>query len=284
MKPKIKVLYVEDDKDWQGIVQEGLASLGYQLDFASSSKEAISKLKRSTYHVALLDKRLDESDPENDQGLAIATLIAGLDEGTKIIVFTAYGNIDDAREAFREIKVWDFLGKDKPISEIRRAVKEASDGAILEFHRPSRTSKEILVTKGNALGQLLSKFPTRPGLSTNEQTFELFAKRLLGEYRPLLPDQSDAKLLTISPFPALHARYWSKMLGIPLAALFGRYSEMKTILQNIEDDETLKSSMNIKVKVDESFDPVGFPDFGGAVFELKDVEFEEFESKLDIQS
>jgi ActR/RegA family two-component response regulator len=284
MKSKTKVLYVEDDKDWQGIVREGIASLECQLDIASTSKEAISRLRRSTYHVALLDKRLDEADPENDQGLTLATVIAGLDEGTKIVVFTAYGNIEDAREAFREIKVWDFIGKDKPISEIRRAIKEAGEGAILEFNRPARMSRDILAVKGNAPDQFLSGFPLKPGLSTNVQTLEYFAKRLLGEYRPLLPDRSDAKLLNLSNVPILQVRYWSKISEIPIAAWIGKYGEMKTALQNIENDESLRSLMKLNGKAGELFDPIGFPDFGGAVFDLKDVEFEEFESKLEIQS
>src|SRR4026208_1094629 len=109
----IKILYVEDDPEWQQIIQDGISTFGYELDFALTSKDAIAKVKRTTYHIALLDKRLDEQDAENAEGLSVATVIAGLNEGTKIIVYTSYGNIDDARAAFRQIKVWDFVGKDQ---------------------------------------------------------------------------------------------------------------------------------------------------------------------------
>lgn len=287
MTKEIKVLYVEDDKEWQKIIREIISMLGYQLDIASSSKEAIFKLTRSTYHIALLDKRLNEDDPENDEGLNIATIIAGMGEGTKIIVFTAYGNIEDAREAFRKIKVKDFIGKDQPIKVIKKALEDAADDALLEFKRPMRGAEEILVTKGNALNRFLSKFPEkqRPesyGLESNERKFELFARRMLGNLRPLLPDKNEARLISIGEIEVLQVQYWSKTLGAPITSLFGKLNEMKTLLQHIENNVDLRYSMSIKSKVEELFDE-NFPDFGGAVFVLKDIEFEEFESSLDFK-
>ena len=280
MIPKIKVLYVEDDKDWQEIIQEGISPLGYQLDFASTSKEATDRLKHSTYHVALLDKRLDESDPENDEGLSIATTIAGLGEGTKIIVYTAYGNIDDAREAFRNIKVRDFIGKDKPVSEILKAIEESAEEAVLEFRRPARIS-ELLLVEEEATKQFLSGFPSKPGLGSNTQDLELFSKRLLAEYRPLLRDRNEAKILGLSNIPTLQVRFWSKMLAFPIAVWIGKFSEMKTILQTIDSDEALRLSLNINNKIDELFDNNSFPLFGGTIFELNNTSLNEFVSKYE---
>ena len=281
MIPKIKVLYVEDDKQWQEIVREIITMLGYQIDIASTSKEAMFKLKRSTYHIALLDKRLNEDDPENDQGLAIATVIAGLGEGTKIIVYTSHGNIDDAREAFREIKVSDFIGKDKPISEIRNALKESAKEAILEFKRPARMPTEILVAKGDALNQFLSRFPPKSGLASNVQNLGLFAKRLLMKYRPLLADRSDAKLITVFQSPILQIRFWSKMIGSPIAVWFGMFNNMKAVLEKIDSEEKMPLSQGVSNKVEELFDFNVFPDFGGAIFELNGAELEEFESQME---
>jgi len=284
MIPTIRVLYVEDDRDWREIIQNGISSLGYQLEFASTSKEAMFKLKRSTYHVALLDKRLDEDDPENEEGLSVATVIAGLDEGTKIIVYTSYGNIEDAREAFRKIKVRDFIGKAKPISEIINAIKESGEEASLEFRRPTRTAAEILTAKGNILDQFLSKFPSKSGLTSNAQNLELFAKRLLGEFRPLLPDQSSPKLLTISRVSILQIRFWSKMLGFPIASWFGAYHDMKTVLEKIDLDGDLQQSLGINNKINELFDVNVFSEYGGAVFELINTELDEFVSPMKIHS
>jgi len=277
---KTKVLYVEDDKQWQETVGEIVSALGYQIDYAFTSKEAMLKLKHSTYHVALLDKRLEENNPENEEGLSIATAIAGLGEGTKIIVYTAYGNIEDSREAFRDIKVWDFIGKDRPISEIRKALKESAEAAVLEFRKPARIS-ELMSSEDEAINKFLSGFPSKSGLGSNAQDLELFARRLLGEYRPLLQDRNEAKLLNVSQFPILQVRFWSKMLGFSIAVWIGKFNDMKTILKNIDSDKPLHLSLGISNKIDELFDLNSFSQFGGAIFGLEDASFDEFVSRFE---
>ena len=280
MTPKIKVLYIEDDEEWQNIMREIISALGYQLEIASTSKDALLKLKQSTYHIALLDKRLDENDPQNEEGLSIATIIAGLNEGTRIIVYTAYGNIKDAREAFRNIKVRDFIGKDRPISEIRKALMESAEEAVLEFRRPGRTS-ELIVRDENATKEFLAGFPAKSGLGSNAQDLELFMRRLLGEYRPLLSDRNEAKLLDMRHVPILQLRFWSKMLGFPVAAWIGKFNDMRAVLHKIDSNKSLLSSLSMGNMIDELFDVNSFSQFGGAVFELKNARFEEFISRFE---
>jgi ActR/RegA family two-component response regulator len=276
----IKILYVEDDPEWQQIIQDGISTFGYELDFALTSKDAIAKVKRTTYHIALLDKRLDEQDAENAEGLSVATVIAGLNEGTKIIVYTSYGNIDDARAAFRQIKVWDFVGKDQPITEIIHTIKKAAEEATLEFSRPSRMPMEILIAKGNAIEQFLSDLASNMTHSVNRQDLENFSKRLLGQFRPLLPDQSDAKLLTIDQSPVLQVRFWSKRLGAPIVVWFGKFDALGTVLEKIESDNVLGQSLDAKHKLVELEKHESSPALGGVVFRLKNVELEEFESQI----
>ena len=284
MNSKIKVLSVEDDKRWQDTIKEITSMLGYDVEFVTTSKDAMFKLKRSFYHVALLDKRLEEENSENSDGLSIATVIAGLNEGTQIIVYTAYGNISDSREAFRKINVMDFIGKDMPLSEIRDALKNAAEAASQKFIKPTGMPVKILATRGNALDEFLSTSASREKSPSRAEVIETFAKRLLTEFRPLLLDRRDAKLLTLKPAQVLQVRFWSRMLGGPIAVWFGKPNEIKTVLQKTDLDEDFRSELNINHKLSELFDSHNFPEFGGAVFELNNVEFEEFESSFDFHA
>lgn len=279
MKSKFRVLSVEDDVRWQTTIKEIVSMLGYEVEFVSTREDAIFKLRRSSYHVALLDKRLKESNPENDEGLDIATMITRLGEGTKVVVYTAYGNMDDAVKAFHDIKVSHFVGKDKPLSQIRDALKQAAEEADREFRRPTRLAQNILSADDTATGEFLSHFMTDSKSRPDLHQLELFAKRLAGEYRPLLPDRNQAKLLSIANNQILQFRFWSKMLGFPIAVCIGTHDGIELTLEKINSDEKLRSSLGFgKKTIKEVFDRDVFPDFGGGVFELRNTKFEEFKS------
>ncbi|MCC6299096.1 MAG: response regulator [Anaerolineales bacterium] len=284
MNPVIKVLCVDDNKRWQKTIEEIVDPMGYVLTFAPNAKEAIELLKRSSFHVAILDKKLDESDPENEDGLHIAHTIAGLGEGTKIIVYTAYGNIEDAREAFRKIKVWDFIGKDRPMREMTNAVKKAAEEAIVEKNRPSRMPEEILTSKGSALNQFLSNLSSANSPTAQKRSLEILAKQLLGNFRPLLSDLSDARLLLDNGSQFLLIRYWSKMHGTPIAVCFGEKNALENWIKSVESNLTLKDSLGFKDRLAGFLFQEAFPGIGGAVFELDNASLEEFESGLRINS
>ena len=277
----IKVLYVDDDAVWREIIGGIISKLNYHVEYASSYAEAIEILKRTFFHIALLDKKLDENDPENEDGLRIARFIVNLKEGTKVMIFTAHGDIQDVRTALLDIGVSDFLEKDTPTNEIKKSLQQLVDKVLIDLELPSRRSEVVLTVKGTAVNQFISSLTSEPDLATDMQRFELFSRRLLSEYRPLLPDRKDAQLIKIGSTQVLQARFWSKMLGFPMAALLGKFDEMGLVLKDINADENLRFSLGIKNKIDELFDSSNFPRFGGALFELSDVKFEEFESKSD---
>lgn len=282
MKSKIRILYVEDDPEWQEIIQDATSILGYDLDFASSSKEAMYKLKRKTYHVALLDKRLNANDATNEQGMELAHVIAGINEGTNIIVYTQHGEKEDVREAFRTIKVWDFVDKDKPINEITEVIRDAAQDADIEFQKPIRMPLEILTTKGDAIEHFVSYIS--PESLQFRQSLETLGKLTLGKYRPLLADQNEATLLKIDKKLVLQVRFWSKLLGVPIAAWFGKYDDIKQVSVKIEEDADIRDGFGIRHQVDEITKNDSTPALGGIVFELLNVELDEFKSQLKFGS
>ncbi|MFZ5858071.1 MAG: response regulator [Chloroflexota bacterium] len=273
MTRKVKVFYLEDNGDWRRVMQDIISALGYQFDSASTSEEAIFKLYRSTYHVALLDKRLSDIDPEDDDGLTVAHVIAKLDEGTKIILYTAYGTIDDARNAFHNLKVRDFIGKDKPIQEVKQVLQDAADEAMLEFQRPHRYSNIDLDVKGDSINKFLSTFDMNSQMRLQDQYLQFFAKRLLGEFYPLLPNQRGAQIIKDGEISILQSSFWSKMCGAPITVWIGRFDEMKRILQDSKFERLSSEKDQILATL---FDGNLFPDLGGLVFENKDSDFNQY--------
>lgn len=279
MVQKAKILYVDDDTDWQGIIRDGISSLSYQIDFASSSMYAINMLKKNTYHVALLDKRLAESDAENQDGLALAEVIAGINEGTNIIIYTSYGNNDDIRAAFRNIKVWDFIDKQKPIIEVINSIREAVENAEIEFNRPTRMPIDILPFSEKIVEIFSNSIaPNNQSYKISKPILDTFAKQILGQFRPLLRDKDDAKLLSVQNFPILQVRFWSKILGAPIAIWFGNYDNLMSIFDNGKTE--VEEKFNIKRKVSELIKSSTMPNIGEIVLLLDNVEIDEFESQL----
>ncbi len=276
MNTKIRILYVEDDPEWQQIIIDALMPFAYQLDIASTSKEAMYRLKRTTYHVALLDKRLAEHDAENQDGLALAEVVADLYESTSIIIYTSFGDEDDMRHAFKDVKVWDFVGKNKPISEIIKSIRTAADNAQTEFNRPTwRMPLESLAIKDNVWDGILSYVKFNDTLPTREN-IDTFAKYLLSNYRPLLTDKSDARLLNILDITLLNVRFWSKALGAPIVTWLGKKDDISVIVAKIDTDIKLRETLGIEHKVDQILNYEALPFLGGVIFKLGNAEFEEF--------
>lgn len=57
-----KVLLVDDDRDFIEINRTILEANGYQIDTASSSKDAIEKLRKNRYDMAVIDLIMEELD------------------------------------------------------------------------------------------------------------------------------------------------------------------------------------------------------------------------------
>ncbi len=110
-----RILIIEDDPYWQDLLQRNLIREQYNVEIASSLQEAITKLERSLYHLAIVDIRLVDWDAENTEGMTILDELDRRELGTAIekVILSAYGTIPQMRKAFKSHKVADFLEKDK---------------------------------------------------------------------------------------------------------------------------------------------------------------------------
>ncbi len=274
MEKKIKVLCVDDNPDWCEVLKDIISRTNYKVETVSSYVEAIQKLERSTFHVVLLDLRLEDFDERNIDGLKIAEMINRLDEGTKTIIFTAYMESNNMRKAFGEFQIWDFIAKQDAPSAIVDAVKSASEKAEMELNRPSRFSKNVLTISTETLEQFITAVVSRNELSNNAEHLELFAKRLLRDFHPLLPDKKDVQIVSAEQNAILQIRFWSKMYGSPIIVWIGKYDEMENILQSSKVGRSSSGQGQILATL---FDRYAFADLGGIVFENKDSNFDQYE-------
>ncbi|ETR69414.1 MAG: hypothetical protein OMM_03946 [Candidatus Magnetoglobus multicellularis str. Araruama] len=99
---KLSVLVVDDQEQWLDMAIDLLQGY-FNVDTASNYDEAIKKIeiKKPPYNVLISDIRLNEGDPKNTQGIAIAEYLndQGLGSLTKLIFWTAYESYETAIKA-----------------------------------------------------------------------------------------------------------------------------------------------------------------------------------------
>lgn len=110
-----RILVVDDLEKWREQLVETLQRGGFYANAAASTKEVLERLIESFYHLLLLDIRLVDADPGNQEGIDLLKEMEkrGLSEAVKVIILSAYGTRDQMRTAFKDHRVADFLSKDK---------------------------------------------------------------------------------------------------------------------------------------------------------------------------
>jgi CheY-like chemotaxis protein len=265
-----RVLIVEDRPDYQKIFQEVVNSLGYQSRMAATLKEAFDELDRRTFHVGLIDLRLDDADENNWDGLKVLARAKALNEGMRLVVLTSYGEVEHVSESFREYQVVDFIRKQKmDMRQVKEIIHQAAEKVETD---PTRTMNMPEFTR--MLGMSQERLMELFGASTE---LEFLLRRLAHALRPLLPYNKGANE-DIAPNGdiSIQARFWSKGLGEPVVFWFGKRATMEQAVRGLDESEALTNELGFGRKVTAVFGESAFSDLGGIVYTMQDVPFEEF--------
>lgn len=136
MSQKGRVLIIDDDGSLRTAFATIVENAGYEVDAAETRAEALEKIRRRTYQVAMIDIMLTD-DPSERGGIACVEYIARLNEGTVPIVLSATSDVRAPVEAWRKGALDYLIKKDiRSSEEILDAVRRGVEKCSVNFYGP----------------------------------------------------------------------------------------------------------------------------------------------------
>jgi DNA-binding NtrC family response regulator len=164
MKPRIRILVVEDEEKLRRVLSLHLESEGYDVDATSTAEEALKYAERA--QLVLTDLRLPGMD-----GLDLLTLIQRQNSRLPVVVMTAYGSVELAVDAIKRGAA-DFLPKPFSLDHLSTVVRKAlevqslrEENTRLKEELGRRYSFDNIVGQGPKMQEILASVmrvaPTR---------------------------------------------------------------------------------------------------------------------------
>ncbi|WP_026695974.1 response regulator [Peribacillus kribbensis] len=113
-----RVLIVDDQFGIRILLNEVLQREGYETFQAANGPQALDIVKKHPPDLVLLDMKIPGMD-----GIEILKRMKQIDKDIKIIIMTAYGELDMIQEA-RDLGALTHFAKPFDIDDIRKAVRE----------------------------------------------------------------------------------------------------------------------------------------------------------------
>jgi CheY-like chemotaxis protein len=125
-KRELDILIVDDRKRWREQLEDAIAENHYSIQMATNYAEARHALEINRFKLAVMDVKLVDADPVNEDGLR---LLADIDEAkldTKVIIVTGFGTEKQEETARQSPKVLDYIKKDEfEVALFRKLVRHA---------------------------------------------------------------------------------------------------------------------------------------------------------------
>ncbi|HAM49186.1 MAG TPA: response regulator [Nitrospiraceae bacterium] len=116
-----KVMIIDDEKIVGDMARMSLEQEGYLVETFLSAEPALARLKEEKFDVVVTDLKMKGID-----GMEVLRTVKGSYAGTKVIMITAFANLDAAIEALRA-DVHDFFPKPVKIKELKASIQRALD-------------------------------------------------------------------------------------------------------------------------------------------------------------
>src|SRR5256885_1520560 len=113
------ILVVDDEKTQRDILQENLTSAGYDVTSAAPGEAAPKVAEERSLDLSLSDLKMTGMD-----GIELLQQLLALDSSIIVILLTAHGTIDSAKEALRR-GAFDYLQKPFDRERLMATIKRA---------------------------------------------------------------------------------------------------------------------------------------------------------------
>jgi DNA-binding response OmpR family regulator len=115
----MNILLVDDEKKFAMMLSKRLALRGIEVDYVFTGEEAVAKVKRNKYDVAILDVKMPGIG-----GIELKRKLSGIAPGMKIIFLTGHGSEADFTAGSAEAAY--YLAKPLQIEELIEILHEVT--------------------------------------------------------------------------------------------------------------------------------------------------------------
>jgi DNA-binding NtrC family response regulator len=114
-----KIMIIDDEKIVGDMAKMSLEHEGYHVETFLNGEAALARLHEDRFDVVVTDLKMKGID-----GMEVLKTVKALYPGTKVIMITAFANLDTAIEALRG-DVHDFFPKPVKIKELKVSIERA---------------------------------------------------------------------------------------------------------------------------------------------------------------
>lgn len=114
-----RIMIIDDEKIVGDMAKISLEEEGYEVETFLNAAPALKKLEEQPFDVVVTDLKM-----KNIDGLEVLRTVKKLYPQTKVIMITAFANLDVAIEAIKE-DVFDFFPKPVRIKELKESIRKA---------------------------------------------------------------------------------------------------------------------------------------------------------------
>ncbi len=159
MADDIKILVVDDERIVIRSAEMVLSAEGYDIEGASSGKEAILKMEQNSYDLVLTDLKMPEMD-----GITLIRWLKQERPDIGVVIITGYPSQDTIKEAL-ELGIIDYVPKPftpAVLTDVtNRAVQWIKKKALVE----EKPKKEFPPSMLNEIDSVITQFRNKPGNS-----------------------------------------------------------------------------------------------------------------------
>jgi DNA-binding NtrC family response regulator len=134
----IEIAVLDDDRDFREYIEDAIGREGnYTVRGFGCAEELFDACRQRLPGIVLLDVKVGAA-----RGVEVLERLLSLWPELCVVIVTGYPSLEDMRATFR-MKVFDYLVKPFPISQLRQTIENAVDTYGLERGDPERLRKQL---------------------------------------------------------------------------------------------------------------------------------------------